>query len=164
MGIDFLACSAYKWLMGGRFGYLYVPENLQGTVLKAKLFGGRSTDTGASRYEISTVSHLGCVCQHQALQYIHSIGVERIQAHARPLVARLMKELPAAGYSTITPSGTESPIVSFDVKDAAMTRAKLKKANVVTTLSGDSSGGRMRVSVSVFNNRSDVDRLIGALA
>src|SRR5262245_32796220 len=78
MGIDFLACSAYKWLMGGRFGYLYVREDLQGTALKAKLFGGRSTETGASRYEISTVSHLGCVCQHQALQYIQSIGVERI--------------------------------------------------------------------------------------
>src|SRR5437762_2735273 len=29
MGIDFLACSAYKWLMGGRFGYLYVRVYLQ---------------------------------------------------------------------------------------------------------------------------------------
>ncbi len=168
MGIDFLACSAYKWLMGGRFGYLYVREDLQGTALKAKLFGGRSTETGASRYEISTVSHLGCVCQHQALQYIQSLGVERIAAHALPLVTRLMKELPAAGYRSITPAGTASPIVSFDVKDVSATRDRLKKANVVTTLSGTSGetsgGGRMRVSVSVFNNQSDVDRLIGALA
>ncbi|MEO7650397.1 MAG: aminotransferase class V-fold PLP-dependent enzyme [Bryobacteraceae bacterium] len=159
MGIDFLACSAYKWLMGGRFGYLYVREDLQGTVLKARLFGGRSTETGASRYEISTVSHLGCVCQYQALQYIHSLGVERIRSHARPLVARLMKELPAAGYPTITPAGTESPIASFAVKDVAGTKARLKKANVVVTV-----GGHMRVSVSVFNNQSDVDRLIGALS
>ena len=74
MGIDFLACSAYKWLMGGRFGYLYVREDLQGSVLKAKLFGGRSTPKGASRYEISTVSHLGCVCQSQALAYIHAMA------------------------------------------------------------------------------------------
>jgi selenocysteine lyase/cysteine desulfurase len=132
--------------------------------LKAKLFGGRSTETGASRYEISTVSHLGCVCQHQALQYIQSIGVERIQAHAAPLVARLMKELPAAGYRTITPAGTRSPIASFLVKDAAATREKLKKAGIVTTLSGGPGAEQMRVSVSVFNNQSDVDRLIGALA
>ncbi|MCZ2151414.1 MAG: aminotransferase class V-fold PLP-dependent enzyme [Bryobacterales bacterium] len=163
MGIDFLACSAYKWLMGGRFGYLYVREDLQGAALKAKLFGGRSTETGASRYEISTVSHVGCVCQHQALQYIHSLGVERIWAHARPLVARLGRELPAAGYPTITPAGTESPIISFQVKDVAATRARLKKANVVATLSGSPEGGRLRVSVSVFNNQSDVDRLLGAL-
>jgi len=163
MGIDFLACSAYKWLMGGRFGYLYVREDLQGTVMKAKLFGGRSTATGASRYEISTVSHLGCVCQHQALQYIRSLGIERIRAHARPLVARLMKELPAAGYPTLTPPGTESPIASFQVKDVPRTREKLKKANVVVTLSGTTGSGYMRVSVSVFNNESDVKRLVEAL-
>ena len=163
MGIDFLSCSAYKWLMGGRFGYLYVREDLQGTVMKAKLFGGRSTATGASRYEISTVSHLGCVCQHQALQYIHSLGIERIRAHARPLVARLMNELPAAGYAALTPTGTESPIASFQVKDVVGTRAKLKKANVVVTLSGTTGSGSMRVSVSVFNNQSDVNRLVGAL-
>lgn len=159
MGIDFLACSAYKFLQGGRFGYLYVREDLQGTALKAKLFGGRSTPTGASRYEISTVSHLGCVCQHQALQYIHAIGVDRIAAHARPLIERLMKELPAAGYPAITPKGSPSSIASFRMKDAAAARAKLKAANVIVT-----TGGHMRVSVSVFNTMADVDRLIAALA
>jgi selenocysteine lyase/cysteine desulfurase len=164
MGIDFLACSAYKWLMGGRFGYLYVREDLQESAMKAKLFGGRSTERGASRYEISTVSHLGCVCQHQALQYIQSLGIERIRAHARPLVASLMKELPAGGYSALTPVGTESPIASFQVKDVPGTRAKLKKSNVVVTLSGTTGNGYMRVSVSVFNNQSDVNRLVGALA
>lgn len=159
MGIDFLACSAYKFLQGGRFGYLYVREDLQGTALKAKLFGGRSTPSGASRYEISTVSHLGCVCQHQALQYIHAIGVDKIAAHARLLIERLMKELPAAGYPTITPKGSPSSIASFQMKDAAAARAKLKAANVIVT-----TGGNMRVSVSVFNNMADVDRLIAALA
>lgn len=159
MGIDFLACSAYKFLMGGRFGYLYVREDLQGTALKAKLFGGRSTATGASRYEISTVSHLGCVCQYQALQYIHSLGVDRIQAHARPLIERLRKELPAAGYPTITPASSASSIISFQVKDAAKVRDSLQKANVIAT-----AGNTLRVSVSVFNNMMDVERLIQALS
>lgn len=158
MGIDFLACSAYKFLMGGRFGYLYVREDLQGTALKAKLFGGRSTATGASRYEISTVSHLGCVCQHQALQYIHALGVNRIQSHARPLIERLRKELPAAGYPTITPANGSS-IASFQMKDPVGTRAKLKKAKVIA-----SGGGNLRVSVSVFNNMADVERLVQALS
>jgi selenocysteine lyase/cysteine desulfurase len=159
MGIDFLACSAYKWLMGGRFGYLYVREDLQGTVLKPKLFGGRSTPQSGSRYEISTVSHLGCVCQSQALSYIHHYGVERIRAHTRPLVERLQKEMPALGYPSITPKGTESPIVSFAVKDPVATRTRLQKAKVVVT-----AGSHMRVSPSIFNNMSDVDRLLAALA
>jgi selenocysteine lyase/cysteine desulfurase len=164
MGVDFLACSAYKWLMGGRFGYLYVREDLQGGALKPKLFGGRSTRDGASRYEISTVSHIGCVCQHEALQYIHSLGVHRIREHARPLTARLMKELPAAGFPSITPRGSESPIASFRVKDVARTRDALKRSGVVATLSGDHAGGYMRVSVSVFNNHSDVDKLLAAVS
>ncbi len=160
MGIDFLACSAYKFLMGGRFGYLYIREDLQGTALKAKLFGGRSTETGASRYEISTVSHLGCVCQYQALQYIHTLGVHRIQGHARPLVDRLKKELPAAGYPTITPSSsTSSSIVSFQSADVTATRDRLKKANVIATV-----GNNLRVSVSVFNNMADMDKLLQALS
>ncbi len=159
MGIDFLACSAYKFLMGGRFGYLYVREDLQGTALKAKLFGGRSTATGASRYEISTVSHLGCVCQHQALQYIHALGVDRIRAHARPLIERVMKELPAIGYPSITPKGSESSIASFQMKDPVATRARLKKANVIV-----SPGGPLRVSVSVFNNMADIESMVQVLA
>ena len=159
MGIDFLACSAYKWLMGGRFGYVYVREELQDTALKARLFGGRSTPKGASRFEISTASHLGCVCQSEALRYILELGVETIRAHARPLTERLRRELSAAGYPCITPAGTESPIISFGVKDQAATRARLKRAGVVVTL-----GSQMRVSPSVFNDSSDVERLVGALS
>jgi len=159
MGIDFLACSSYKFLMGGRFGYLYVREDLQGAVLRPRLFGGRSTPSGASRYEISTASHIGCVCQHQALQYIHALGVGRIAAHARPLIDRLRKELPAAGYPVITPETSHSPIVSFRLNNPEEARARLKAANVIVTM-----GSYLRVSVSVFNNMADVDRLIAALA
>ncbi|MFN7919458.1 MAG: aminotransferase class V-fold PLP-dependent enzyme [Bryobacteraceae bacterium] len=107
MGIDFLACSAYKWLMGGRFGYLYVREELQGAALKARLFGGRSAPKGAGQYEISTASHLGCVAQSVALGYILGLGVERIRSHARPLTERLWKEMPGLGYANMTPKGNE---------------------------------------------------------
>jgi selenocysteine lyase/cysteine desulfurase len=164
MGIDFLACSSYKWLMGGRFGYLYVKEDLQGTVLKPRLMGGRTTPTGASRYEISTVSHLGCVCQYAALQYLNRLGVDRIREHARPLTDRLQKELPALGYPSITPKGTESPIVTFRVHDGEATHARLLKANVIVTMRVDPRESRMRVSPSIFNNSADIDHLIEALA
>jgi len=164
MDIDFLACSAYKWLMGGRFGYLYVKEELQGSVMKPKLMGGRTTPAGASRYEISTASHIGCVTQAAALAYIERLGVKRIREHAVPLTDRLQKELPALGYKSITPPGSDSPIVSFQVRDVEATQARLKKANVIVTLRANPRESQMRVSVSVFNNMADVDRLIGALA
>ena len=77
---------------------------------------------------------------------------------------RLQKELPAIGYKSITPRGSESPIVSFQVHDGEATKARLKKADVIVTLRVDTRESQMRVSVSVFNNMADIDRLIGALA
>jgi selenocysteine lyase/cysteine desulfurase len=162
MGIDFLSCSAYKWLMGGRFGYLFVKEELQGGVLKSRLRGGRSTPSGASRYEISTASHLGCVCQYEALRYISRMGVDRIRAHVRPLTDRLQRELPSIGYDSLTPKNNESPIVTFRVKDGDATRAKLQRANVIVTLRTGQEP-QMRVSPSIFNNQEDIARLIEAL-
>jgi selenocysteine lyase/cysteine desulfurase len=105
---------------------------------------------------------MGFVCQHEALAYIHKVGVENIRAHVRSLTARLQERLPDVGYPSITPKGNESPIVSFVVKDPDAARARLKKAGVIVTLrSGDP--GQMRVSPSVFNNLADVDRLVEAV-
>lgn len=162
MGIDFLACSAYKWLMGGRFGYLYVKEELQGSVLEARLFGGRSAPSGAGRYEISTASHVGCVCQDEALRYIHRVGVTAIRNQVRTLTDHLQDGLAKAGYRSITPRGTESPIVTLRVKDYEATRARLKKAGVVVTLRGGEEA-QMRVSPSIYNTVEDIDRLLTAL-
>jgi hypothetical protein len=47
--------------------------------------------------------------------------------------------------------------VSFQLKDPVATRAKLKQSDVIA-----STGGHLRISVSVFNNIADVGRLIKA--
>ena len=164
MGVDFLACSAYKWLMGGRFGYLYVRGELHGGVLKPTHFGSKgSGQSDARQYQVSTPNHVGFVCQHEALRYIHRLGVENIRSHVRPLTGRLQKELPSAGYPSITPQGNESPIVTFRLKDPIAARTRLRKAGVIVSVR-TGKNGQMRVSPSVFNNLADVDRLIEALA
>jgi selenocysteine lyase/cysteine desulfurase len=182
LGIDMASCSTYKWLMGLRgFGYLYVREDLQGTVVKPKEFAGGvrfnyppwaanpepgapelgfTPRKGAGAYEVGNVSNVGSFCQYESLQYIERLGIENIRGHARPLTNRLQKELPAMGYPCITPRGNESPIVTFLVNDARATAEKLKKANIELTLR---FGNQMRIAVSVFNNDADVDRLLGAL-
>ena len=161
MGIDFLACSAYKWLMGGRFGYLYVREELQGGVMKTTHFGGRSGQPGAGRYQVSTHSHAACACQDEALAYIARLGVANIQAHNHSLHTRLRKEMPAIGYPSLTPEDARGPISTFQFQNLEKVKEKVAKANVVVTLRGD---GQMRVSPSVFNNQADIDRLLNALS
>ena len=183
MGIDFASCSTYKWLMGLRgFGYLYVREDLQGTLVKATQFGGSvrlnyapwtsnadpgapeigfTPRRGATEYEVGNDSNVASFCQYESLQYIQRLGIENIRAHARSLTDRLQKELPGMGYPCITPKGNESPIVTFLLKDPKTTAERLRKANVELTLR---FGNQMRIAVSVFNSSEDVDRLLQALA
>jgi selenocysteine lyase/cysteine desulfurase len=116
---------------------------------------------GAARYETGTFPVIGAVCAYESLQYIERLGLPRIQAHARELTERLQRELPSLGYPSLTPAETRTPIVAFQLKDAKATAARLKKAGIAVTVIDNEQ--RMRVSVSVFNNHEDVDRLVSAL-
>ena len=183
MGIDFCSAATYKWLMGLHgLGYLFVKEELQGTVLKTTRYGGQhysgftyhnfpgsppgpadftwTPKKGAARYEIGSTSDIAAVCQREALQYILQLGVKNIQAHVRPLASRALKEIPRLGYPAITPPGIPTPIVSFLVEDEERLRAKLGKANVAAKVKWN----QMRVSPSVFNRQEDIDRLLEALS
>lgn len=183
MGIDFAACSTYKWLMGVKgYGFFYVREDLQGTVAKPTQHSGGvrfnyspwtaepepgqedvgfAPVTGPGRYEVSYPSYEGAIAAQESLKYIHQLGVENIRAHSRSLTTRLDKELPALGYPSITPPGTESPIRAYVTKDPAKTLEKLNKARVHVAMR---FGNKMRIAPSVYNNHEDIDRLLAALA
>jgi selenocysteine lyase/cysteine desulfurase len=175
MGIDFGATATYKWLMGERgFGFLYVREDLQDTVVPTTRYGHRAIAKfdrvgitweprpGAARYETGTFPNALALCSYTSLQYIERLGLANIRAHARQLTDRLQNELPGLGYPSVTPKGNETPIVAFRVKDAAATARKLKQARVAATII--EAERRMRLSVSVFNTHEDIDRLSSALS
>ena len=190
MGIDFASCGAYKWLMGDfGFGFLYVRDDLQERVVKRSRYGVRQFTSpnqaqadskftlrpGAARYESGSISNIGVVGAHAALTYIHSLGLENIRAHARPLTARLQRELPRMGYSALTHPDNPTPIVSFRLPDYEKTAAKLRKrfgATVIalrrwefTTDSGEIDIVKgMRISPSVYNNQQDVEQLLDTLS
>jgi selenocysteine lyase/cysteine desulfurase len=185
LGIDFAACSGYKWLMGDRgLGYLYVKGDLQGSVLKRTQYGDRQfadfeyhgfphdppgsswatfrqINHGAgSYYEVGNIANSCVAAQAASLQYILGLGVDNIRAHARPLTARLRRELPRLGFDCMTPENNESPIVSFVAEKPAAVRERLAKARVAVKV----EWRQMRVSVSVYNNDADLDRLLNALS
>jgi selenocysteine lyase/cysteine desulfurase len=190
MGIDFASCGAYKWLMGDfGFGFLYVREDLQDRIVKRSRYGARQFTSpnqaqadskfdlrpGAARYESGSISYIGVAGAHAALKYIHSLGIENIRAHARPLTERLQKELPAMGYPALTPPENPTPIVSFRLPEYEKTAAKLQKSFKSTVVAlrrweftSDSGEVRiipgMRISPSVYNHQQDLDRLLNALS
>lgn len=122
IGLDMCACSSYTWLMGERgFGFLYVREDLQGTVVKPTRYGHRqisssdaakktwTLEPGCAQYETGNVSNVAAAGVRESLKYILGVGVANIRAHVRPLTDRLQKELPARGYVSITLAATRAP-------------------------------------------------------
>ena len=189
MGIDCAASSTYKWMMGDfGLGFLYVREDLQGTVVKQTRYGGAQitglTPDGeyigandASRYEgTTTMPYMPGICAYHGLSYVTKLGVANIRAHAKKLTDRLQKEFPRLGFASITPIDNPTPIVSFIAPDAKMKEAeeKLKKAfpKRIVSISHwqktDEKGKTenvtgMRIGVSVYNNDKDINALLNAL-
>ena len=87
------------------------------------------------------------------------IGVDRIEDHAIPLANLLNTELRALGFEVLTPEGNASTIVAFKhgakPDDAS---ALFDKAGVKISLREQAT--QVRAGVALFNNRSDIDRLL----
>jgi selenocysteine lyase/cysteine desulfurase len=175
LGVDFASTGTYKWLMGERgFGFLYVREEHQGSVLPTTRYGHRQVTNfnraqltweplpGAAMYESGNIPVLLAAAVSAGIAYVNEIGIERIRAHAKPLTDRLQQELPALGYQSLTPANTPTPIVAFAVKDPAATAKALQAAKVAATIIGNEN--RLRLSVSVFNNHDDIDRVVKVLS
>jgi selenocysteine lyase/cysteine desulfurase len=183
-GVDFCSCGSYKWLMGD-FGtaFLYVrPDRLDG--LKRVQVGWRQVrrqvthvfpfdtagsplgewDLGsdtASVFEVSTPAWGSLACVTQSLTYIHSIGVDAIVRHRKPLLDRLRKELPEYGFGLLTPPDSSGPILVFSYKGAAARFGKaLREARIRISIYEN----RIRISPSVYNNMGDIEKLLRVLS
>jgi selenocysteine lyase/cysteine desulfurase len=94
------------------------------------------------------------------LEHIQQLGVESIQAHAQSLTRRLQQELPRLGFAPLTPSESQTPIVTFVVKDPEAVTRRLSRAKVEVKVEQH----YMRISPSIYNDQQDVDRLLNALS
>jgi selenocysteine lyase/cysteine desulfurase len=181
-GVDFLACSSYKWLMGDMgLGFLYVREDILDRLPRVQ-YGFRQLSgveyhvfphdppgeavmdwtplpSAGGHFEVGTVANATAACLEYSLDYILELGVENIQAHRQPLLRRLQTELPRLGFQPMTPAGSTSPIVTFARKDTADVSARLKRANIDVAVYPH----RVRISPSVYNDQGDIDKLLEAL-
>jgi selenocysteine lyase/cysteine desulfurase len=174
MGIDMASCAMYKWLMGEHgFGFLYVREDLIGSVVKGTLFTGypdynyspwtkspiagkpdfvNHPSHGVGVLECGTPSVITYAAQYESFQYIERLGIPNIRAHVRPLVDRLRRELPPHGYSCITPPGTETPVITFIAHNIEATRNKIWQANRTGLAKISITGPNSALTVGRFGN------------
>jgi selenocysteine lyase/cysteine desulfurase len=160
--VDFLACAAYKWLMSPRgTAFLTVhPERLDALrPLAAGWYAGEDVHTSyygppmhlaaSSRRFDTSPAWFSWVGTLPSLELIERIGVRRIHDHDVALANRFR-----AGLG-LEPS--DSAIVSHDVAGGF---ERLERAGIVAA----QRGGRLRTSWHVYNDASDVDRVLAALA
>jgi len=175
LGLDFASAGTYKWLMGERgLGFLYVRQDLQDTVLPTTRYGhmqiwdfNRVEMTwkplpGAAKYQTGGIPVIIAAATDAGIDYVNKCGLANIRANARPLIDRLQKELPPLGYKPLTALDTETPIVAFEVKDAAATTKLMQAGHLAATVIANEN--RVRFSVSVFNNHDDIDKAVAVLA
>ena len=183
-GVDFCACSSFKWLMGDfGAGFLYVREDLIDRVAARTHIGYHSTTAmdvhlspfdpqvgqpvtwtmradATGHFETGSTAHAGEAALRYSLPYLRKLGVENIQAYRQPMLKRIRDGMTKLGFVPETPEGTTSPLITFATKDGATVGRKLQRARVNVRV----ADYWIRLSPSVFNDMADVERLLEALA
>jgi len=191
LGASFLAATSHKWLMGGYgTGLLYIRQDwLDSTPLP--LGGWLSVElaelwkpfSGATRVDDATGftakgtrfradaasleagggSWLGFFALDAALELHERVGVPVTLAHNLRLQQQLRAGLRARGFVPNAPDaaahGSGICVVPVQGAPEDAVRALIREAGVVTT----PRGGGLRISTHVFNDESDVERLLAAV-
>lgn len=182
-GVDFAASASYKWLMGDfGLGFLYARKDARQKLLRRdySYYGisefrphiypfdppGKDiidyayADTAEGKFAHGTYAHTVVALLDHSLDYIMTLGVPSIQAHAQTLTKHLKQELPRMGYMMMTPPEARTPIVACAYKDARKRLGpRMKAGNIRITMMGN----RFRITPSVFNDEADIERFLSVL-
>ena len=125
--------------------------------------------TGALRFELSNYNYIGLAAVEASLELIRSIGVDRIEPHVRGLAARLVSGflemgLPVAGgepgphLAHIVAVGESGGGRHYSADDPAMNQLHQHLTDNGVHLS--IRRGVLRMSVGLYNNEEDIDRVL----
>jgi selenocysteine lyase/cysteine desulfurase len=158
---DAVVCTAYKWLMSPRgSAFATISDRLLGQVVphSAGWYAGRDVHASyfgpplrlasdARRLDLSP-AWFSWVGTQPALELIEQIGISAIHDHNLGLANRFR-----AGVGM---APDDSAIVCADLPGAA---ERLQRAGIIAAV----RGGRLRTSWHVYNDESDVDRVLDVL-
>jgi len=176
--IDIFSSGAQKWLLSPLgTGLFYIKKELQNKLCKP-FASWLSVDWGvdfsdlfhydlpffnsARRYEMGTYPYAHVFAMQAALELIDSLGVRSIQKHNHILLDILIDYLNSSGFYKIKSSlenKHRSSILSFTCPEVYTVHQALAKSKIICAYREDA----IRVAVHLFNNKSDIRRLISVL-
>lgn len=148
---------------GGWDRYLSDPERRPGGPLDF-VRGARKLEPGG------TAPYVGARALRAAIGALESVGLPGVQARVAELVERLLQGLDAGGLEVTSPREPprRSGIVSFrtgrGIEEDRRLLADLLAADVSVSLRFTSGAGGIRVSPYLYNDESDLERLLDIAA
>ncbi|GAB3961853.1 aminotransferase class V-fold PLP-dependent enzyme [Actinoallomurus acanthiterrae] len=175
IGCDYLIGGALKYLLGiAGIAFLYVrgglardrdPE-LTGWFGRADPFSfdphGLDYAATARRFEVGTPSVAAAYATVAGLRLLSAVDAAAITAHVSGLTGHLHAELTRLGVRVASPASAESrgPQVAFHDPDPGRLAALLAARGILTS----PRGGLLRLAVHYYNDESDVEAVVRALA
>ncbi len=174
---DVVVASGYKWLGGhGGVALAAMSQNLlkltppmtgwMGTPAPFE-FDARSDSFAddARRYTQSTMSYVSVAGLTVAMDQLLSMGVEKIEVHAQKLARILISGVSKYGWqpfrSLDDPSASPHIIsIAHAVNTTELAAEVLRNHNIICS----ERGGRIRISLAPYNDESDVNAVIDAIA
>lgn len=178
LGIDIYSTGCQKWLLAPQgCGFFYVADSIRdqlqlpfaswlgvewhqkfGDLFKYQL----DFVENVSRFELGYYVELNLVGMRQAVSMFRELGVRNIQRHTHSLIDRLADYIRSNRYYRITSSMEpkhRSAIFTFTCEDYRGLHRELYRNKIVCV----HREGSVRISVHLFNNEEDIDKLIRIL-
>ena len=183
MGIDFLCCAGHKGLYGpmGTGLLVFGGESRPCTIIE----GGTGSFSASfeqpeqlpDRYESGTGNTPGIITLGKGINFVKQKGIERIYAHEMALIQLLYGKLSNIAeielYTPIPRNDDSVPVLSFNLRGMGSeelaaklgekgiaVRAGLHCSPLAHQWAGTLESGAVRVSLSVFNNEQQIERLV----
>jgi selenocysteine lyase/cysteine desulfurase len=170
--VDLIVSSTHKWLMASHGGGLVgVPKERaeQWTVpaggwfnrqnaFDADRFDRAPTKPGAASFCTGMPNYSAIYAIAAAFEYLHSVGVAQIEAHANPLVRACFDEVKKLSVEVLTPdeAGSLAGIFAFRHPQAQRFYERLHAKNIHVM----QHVGRLRIALHGYNTAEDVDRFV----
>lgn len=178
LGIDLFTSGCQKWMLAPQgCGFFYLADSIRDKIkppfmswlgvdwkmnFSDLFYTDRPYFDSAQRFELGYYAVLNLLGMKAAVQIFHDLGIANIQRHNHALIDRLADYIRGNSFYRITCSmepGHRSSIFTLTcdrVKE--LHRALLKEKIILVNREGS-----LRVSVHLFNNEEDIDRLTDVL-
>ena len=185
LGADFFVFSAHKITGPTGIGVLWGRESVLdamppwqggGDMIETVSFDGTTYNTLPYKFEAGTPNIVGAVGLGAAVDYLQSIGMDRIARYEHLLLGYLTERLEAEGDIRIVGTAPhKAAVVSFLLRDVhPHDLGTIVDHHGVAVRTGHHCAmpimqrfdvpGTARASLAFYNNRDDIDALIEALA